>query len=81
LAGIQAHSGASVDLAIFSLHLAGISSLLGAINSTSFDLFNNTQPEGLELFICLFIKTKNKPVIYSLFKFYSTNNTKIEEEK
>jgi hypothetical protein len=66
LAGIQSHSGGSVDLAIFSLHLAGVSSLLGAINSTEYDI--------LMSFTFFFIKFK-KPISFRLINvtFCSSN--------
>ena len=67
LAGVQSHSGGSVDLAIFSLHLAGISSLLGAINSTSINLYDY---DVFMSFTYLFLKN-NKPLSFNFTNTYA----------
>jgi heme/copper-type cytochrome/quinol oxidase subunit 1 len=51
-----------VDLAIFSLHLAGISSLLGAINSTFYNIAD------YDIFMSVAIFMMKTPISFKLTK-------------
>ena len=75
LASIQSHSGPAVDLSIFSLHLAGVSSLLGAINSTILNFYDNNI---IELFTYS-IYTCYRPVVKKYYSNIHNKNTNNNE--